>query len=281
MNTPILNKFWTLLYSILIIGLSTLAEKSHAETWDVELNKKQEKALAETARKPKFTAFAAAPGGVWGNAWNFNTQELADEKALNGCAPYLKKGRPKCVIVARNGKIVVGKTVQVTKVKAQYKPIDGKNAARFFGLVNTSFSGNEEKARQQHNPSQNDVNAWRNFPKDKKLSQTLTNKSLVNAKKKGWAIFLGKSGAVHYGHGNRGVFAAQYNEWAISPDGLLCMFFGTFPNGKQIDMKCMVIGNIKKGQIGYSWAESNSNAKPFKLRKGLLVAGNAGVAAVR
>ena len=266
---------------LLILTFSLLPLTAMAESWTVKLTQHQRKALAATVGQSGHSAFAAAPGGQWGYSRKYATATSADAVALGNCQAHLSKGDSGCVIVARNGKMAVGKTVDVAKVTEVYKPINGRKAIGFFGLVSISFQGNRDRAIEQFDFSMRDGQAWRSIPKDRALERALTGRGLVWSGPKGpsgWAIFLGENEAIHYANSSRGkVLVSTFKEWAVSEDGLLCMFFGRWANGNPRSTNCMIIETAENGEMRYTWASNNRKL----LRKGYIIAGDPGKGAAR
>ena len=234
------TKLRTLSFAILAALLTPLA--ANAEIWAVKLTPQHKQALAETKSNPNHSALAIAPGGQWGSAWNYSSAEEANQRALNNCKSYLKRGNLDCVIVAQNGKMIVGKTVDLVSITKVYKPLNGKKAARFFGGVNIQFQGDRVKALEQYEFTKRDGQAWRTIPKDMALRRALTNHGLASNGQNGWAIYLGEKEATQYASPKSGkVMVSTFKEWAISKDGLLCMFFGKHANGNPRSTTCMII----------------------------------------
>ena len=252
-------------------GPSAGGSRGTVESWTVKLTQQQSKNLAKTMFQPGHSAFAAAPGGQSGWSRNYTTAASADARALEECQSRLSKGDLNCVIVARNGEMVVGDTVDIAKITAVYKPIRPRKAAEFFGLVSIPFQGNRDRAVEQYDFTKRDDQAWRTIPKDRSLEYALTGHGLVSSGPMGWAIFLEEERAILYAQTQSGrILVSTFEQWAVSDDGLLCMFFGRHANGNPRSTTCMIIESAGNGEMRYTWAWQRT------LRKGYIVAGDPG-----
>ncbi|SMX43217.1 hypothetical protein [Actibacterium lipolyticum] len=259
-------------YTIAILAfLAPLSLK--AEPWTVTLNNEQTKVLSELGARSGITALAISPDGAWGTAWGWNTMAKSTAQALSNCREHVKMGKRDCVVYASNGKRILPDTIDIKRVQQRYKAINGKKAASFFGLAPIEFTGSRNEALQEFEFTKSDGQAWRTIPKSRALKRQLTGRGLVSAGKDGWAIFLTEDHAFH----DSKVGRSKFEQWAISENGLLCMFFGKYENGKSRSTACMVIDEISRGEMRYNWAANGDN----RARRGFIVAGDPGKNSVK
>lgn len=262
-----------------ILSMTFGAPEASAEPWTIKLTAKQERALSEMPQKKAHAAFAASPGGQWGRSWGKSSAAAAERAALEYCQEHLRVGKPGCAVIYSKGRMASQGRVDVPRVSEVYKAINGSKAAQFYGMLGQSFQGNVARAQAQYKMTRSDGQAWRKIPKSRAMERALTGAGLVNAGQNGWAVYLDGDRAIHYASPKRGkVLKSVFKEWAISEDGLLCMFFGAHASGKKRSTTCMIIASMQQGVIRYNWAHAKSMAN---MRKGFIVAGNPGRSAAR
>lgn len=250
-----------------------------SESWKVVLTERHQEKLAELQNKPQHSALAVSERGAWARAWGKATSKIAVDDVLKNCRKHLKKGDLDCVVVAVDGKFIAASEVDVKRITQRYRAVSGKDAVKFFGVVDLSFKGNPDRAREQYELMKHDPEAWRSIPKSQKLKKALTKFGLVSNNATGWTIFLDKGKAVHASSQSKGnVLSSTFQHWEISQDGLLCLFLGSFDTGKPRSNSCMIIESAQNGVIRYNWASYSSGAR---MRKGFIVAGDPSVASVK
>lgn len=265
------NKIWKI--ALTVSSFTILMPLAlNAEPWNVVLSKGQNQALVELESESGNKSFAISPDGPWGRAWGNKSASQSEKEALAFCREHVRKGQRDCVIHSTNGKNKLAASIDVTRVTQRYKARHGQNAAKFFGLAAIDFQGSRQEALKEFELTQNDGQAWRSIPKDRKLEQQLTERGLISVGKDGWALFLDKVEARHYAKGSPSTF----KEWVVSKNGLLCMYFGEFDNGRKRGDVCMLIDSISRGEMRYSWALVNGQSK-----RAFAVAGNPGRSAVK
>ncbi|MEP3846254.1 MAG: hypothetical protein ABJM43_13035 [Paracoccaceae bacterium] len=237
------------------------------------MNKEQTEVLSELGAKPRITVLAISPDGPWGKAWGMKTKAASTARALKSCREHVRKGERDCVVYAVNGKQTLPGTIDIKRIQQRYKAVHGQKAASFFGLAAIEFTGSRDAALKELEFTKSDGQAWRTIPKSRALKRQLTGQGLVSVGKDGWAIFLTEDHAYHDTKVGRGTF----EQWAISENGLLCMFFGKYENGKLRSNACMVIDKISRGEMRYNWGPNGKN----RARRGFVVAGDPGKNAVK
>lgn len=259
-------------YTIAILAfLAPLGLK--AEPWTVTLNKEQTGVLSELGARPGGTALAISPDGAWGTAWGMSTKAKSTARALANCREHVRKGQRDCVVYAVNGERSLPDTIDIKRIQQRYKAIDGKKAASFFGLVPIEFTGSRNAALKEFEFTNSDGQAWRTIPKSRALKRQLTGRGLVGVGKGGWAIFLTENHAYH----DTKVGRTTFEQWAISENGLLCMFLGKYENGISRSTACMIVHEVSRGEMRYNWAANGRN----RARRGFVVAGDPGKNSVK
>lgn len=248
--------------------------KSKSGPWQVQLTKKQAKALAEVQRKVTPNAFAVSPDGAWGRAWGQSSRDEALAVAMHFCRRALKPGKRDCIAYAVNGEVVAPAVVDAKVVTKVYKPVDGRKAAAFFGLSGVNFAGNRPAALAQLEQVQAGNTALRSDPI---LSAALSRSSFTLAGAKGFALKLGKDTVEQHVQTNRAVLVISFTGWTATKEGLVCLFDGKWTStGKLVGTKCLVLDHIVNGKARFSWESSLGT-----VRNGQLVAGDATRSAAR
>lgn len=245
-----------------------------AQDWTVKLSTKQAKKLGEMQSQPKHQAFAVSPDGAWGRAWGKSSVENAEAAALQFCREHLKPNKRDCIVFARNGKQLVQGAVTVPVVRQVYKPVDGKKARAFFGVSAVDYLGDHARAKARIQAVMAAPNV---LVRDDGLARQLRGRSLVSNKAGGFAIYLGSKGADQAAKVNGGrVIGATFSDWAVSKEGLLCLFGGRWNTGKPAGTRCIILANVAAGKLSFAW-----DGTPDTLRNGWIVQGDATRVAVR
>jgi hypothetical protein len=237
------------------------------EAWTVQMTSRQAKALAELAQHDDFTAFAISPDGAWGRAWGVNTAENAAARAMNYCQAELRPGKRDCILYAVAGRRIMPEIVQTRKVSKVYKPLNGRVAAEVFGRVAFDFQGDSAVAQAQYNSG---PKRRGDLPEDAVLRAILLNRSLMSVKSKGFATTFEADIAEQSAQGQSGMLKAVFSSWAVTSDGLVCMFDGYWSTGKPIGTRCLILNSAAKGAVDMSWA-----FRPLTSQKMQLIAGDA------
>jgi hypothetical protein len=259
----------------LLCGL-LMASAAVAESWTVELSKKQERALAELRGKQKVTALAISPDGAWGNAWGKVNEAEARAFVLGHCRAHLRRGKRDCFVYMVNGKVVAPKQVQTRKVSQVYKPGNGKLAPQVIGRVNAQFQGDRASAEEDFARLQAHQGAGIPLNSDRDLARILRQNSLMSTSKSGFAIYFDRFGGGGFFTSNSGGLTTFFDDWRATQSGLVCWFGARYDTGKQIGTQCLYIDQISKGAVAFSWASSAKTR-----RKGQIIAGDARLGAVR
>ncbi len=253
-----------------------MAAGATAQNWNVQLSAKQAKAWAEIKTHKRHTAFAISPDGAWGRTWDFKDAKLAKTRAIQFCRNHVRVGKRDCILYSADGKVLVSGAVQTTKITKLYKPVSGRKAAKFFGLVGMSFQGDPAAARAQHEQVKASSGSIAALRGDGALKQKLTGSSIASIAENGFALHMGKSVVRQAIAANSGLIEADYSDWMITKEGLLCMKNGRFYTGKPIGTNCIILHQIANGKLKFAWA--NGSGSP---RNGYIIAGNATYAAAK
>ena len=220
---------------------------------------------------------AISPDSAWGRTWDYVSLEEAKTNALGFCRENLRRGQRDCVIFSIDGKVAVTPVIQTKVVSQVYKPVHGKKAAAFFGLRAVNFQGNRANATAQWKAIKANPNALNNMPANADLARQLLGSSIALNSAGGFSIAFTRYGARQGSKANRGALYENYANWTITQDGLLCMWQGYWESsGKSLGTKCLIIESIKAGKISFAWGNSQRT-----LRKGLIIAGDAGRGAAK
>ncbi|MEO9683302.1 MAG: hypothetical protein ABJF86_17625 [Tateyamaria sp.] len=243
------------------------------EAWTVQLTSKQAKAHAEQAGRKAVTAFAISPDGAWGRSHGFQDADQAAKRAMSFCQGELRPRKRDCILFEVAGKRAAPQVVQTRKVSTVYQPLNGRKAAFVFGRAALDFRGNKDGAMAQLATAPTQPSA---LAQDKKLRAGLTNRTIMTTQAKGFGLWLGDVYAEHLVSTNNGVLVVGFDSWAVTAQGLLCMFNGFWDSGKPVGTKCVLLNSIGNGLVDLSW-----DGSPNASRKGQLIAGDARFSAAK
>lgn len=242
--------------------------------WTVTLTKNQAKALAELAAEPNVTAFAISPDGAWGRSWGVNNAENAGARALNYCQGELRKGKRDCILYEVAGKRVAPQVVQTRQVTKVYRPVNGRQAAAMFGLIDFDFQGNPGVARAQVDSV---VKQQASLRGDKRLRDILRGRSILSPKAKGFGVTFEDTYAEQYAMADSGILKTIYDSWTVTAEGVICMYGGRVAsNGNPVGTRCVILNSASDGVVSFSWGH-----RPGSKQKMNLIAGDARFATAR
>ncbi|MEL6452860.1 MAG: hypothetical protein AAFQ19_16525 [Pseudomonadota bacterium] len=259
---------------VVLVALALAAPGAAQERWTVALTDKQAQALAEIAGEREVSAFAISPDGAWGRSWGYANKSLAGDWALAYCRAELRPRRRDCILYELDGARVAPATVAVPTVREVYKPLNGRKAAAVIGRVDYDFAGNKAAALAQLASGPARAADLRGDPA---LRQALVGRSIMATSAKAFAHVFEETRAAFWVPSNSGILMQSYDSWAVTAEGLVCMFNGRYAStGKPVATRCMILNKISNGLVDLSWSGS-----PNATRKGQLIAGDVRRAAVR
>lgn len=276
-NFKMNNTFFLALCGTLTATFTSSATSAQAEFWKVELTKVQARKLPEVMEDAHHSAFAISPSGPWGSAWGYSTEKAAELAAIQRCRERLKVGKRDCIIYVVNGNIVAKTAVLVDKIRAVYKPnLHRKRAVAFFGVSNITFQGDREAALLQLKEVKSGVDISLKYGRDSYVESLVKNKSfMMNAG--GQAIWFNDGWGERHSRASTRILELRIPQWMATKEGLICMYGTHYKStNKPIGTQCIIINNIEKGIVDFSWSW-DVNAK----RRAHLIAGNALVKTVR
>ena len=267
-----------LLLCLALIALAPAMAKAQS-SWTVSLTNKQANEFKSLTARPGNTAFAISPDGPYGFRYGASSKDVAGNDAIANCRAFLKPGRRDCILYAVNGRVVARPVVQTRKVKAVYKPIDGKAAPTVFGRANVSFIGNRKAALADLAALEANPAHRRKLSRDRVLESALLHRSFMNTQKRGFVIWFDKGHGEQLTSGNNGAIRLTFKDWVATRDGLVCMFDSVWDTGKPIGTRCLIMDRIEKGAADFVWPGSGHGTAT--VRKGQIIAGDARKGAVR
>lgn len=261
-----------------VIGIAGAAPAVSAQdgSWTVKLTGNQAKGLAVAQADRPNWAFAISPDGAWGWAAGRGSVAVAEADALQFCRERLRAGRRDCLVYAANGKVVAPATVATRTIRAVYAPVYGQKAAAFFGVSPVSFKADVPAAaallaRIEENPG-----LIASLTPDRALMGQLTGRSLTTVRSRGFSFYLGQGTARVTSQGRGGLLVVNLPGWVATREGVLCAPSGRWSSGKPTGHRCMLLHAMSGGRVDMAWGFT-----PTKIQKGLVIAGDGGLAAVR
>ena len=258
-----------ILAGLLVAGFAPRLALAASQDWVVELTRKQAKQLNKLQSQNRHTALAISPDGVWGATYGKISAEVAGDFALRYCQAFLKPGRRDCFVYAIDGKIVAPSVVKTSAVSVVYKPVNGVTAARFFGRVAVSFSGNRVRAIEDLKRLERDPAYRSRLVADRAFEAILTNRSFMSLDRKGFAIWLSPTDGEQHMSTNSGIIHNYFPDWLATKDGLICLFDAVWGTGKPLGTRCLIVDQISNGLIKFSWGASIKT-----VRKAQIIAGD-------